>query len=656
MERDVPQSLGDLYSGSELIDELHARQHRTDALPHRSAELEQVDTGLLIEAVTRAPRAIYGPDNRVDLYQVTDPRILRLAESVVLVADKTVLTEQPDKSYKMTTVSLQTFRNLCNGQTFGNQQRPAVGCCTGFFITPTCIITAGHCVDGKTIRDMRFVTGFRMVDPVTAVTTFTPRQIFAGVRLLRSRFRANSRDAADYAVVEVACLDGRSTGTPVSISPTASVFARDSVFVIGHPSSLPAKFAPNSTVRDVSAQSYFVANLDTFGGNSGSPVFDVTNAVVGILVRGDTDYVATPAGCNVVSQCPNSGCRGEDVQRITGVVGPVRDLSLQLDIGNNGLWSRRDVKVRFNGKAGYTLLPDQFFDPWKSYTFKLKPGDMRIGSIDDIDLIEIFSPALDNPISWDEWDLARAIVHVNGGQELYNVVANHTFYDIHNDPSLTWLHSIATLPEKPMLSSIVFGYGSTPSGTTNWQQYNNDPNSLFVDVDTTDIGYPAPPLYFPSLAGNGGHWLAQGAGAVYSATAKGFRVYLHYPSPVTPAQANAQAWRINWFGYLQLSEGNAGMNMFSGSTPAGKTNWQQYNNDPNSLYVDIDTSAATFSTAPLYYTSLGGDGSHWLAQGVNAVYDVTEKGFRIYLHYPTAVTPAQANQWNWHINWVGIES
>jgi len=58
---------------------------------------------------------------------------------------------------------------------------------------------------------------------------------------------------------------------------------------------------------------WFVANTDTFVGNSGSGVFDAnTKELVGILVRGAQDYVAD-GSCNRVNVCPNDGCRGEDV-------------------------------------------------------------------------------------------------------------------------------------------------------------------------------------------------------------------------------------------------------------------------------------------------------------------------------------------------------
>jgi hypothetical protein len=87
--------------------------------------------------------------------------------------------------------------------------------------------------------------------------------------------------------------------------------------VIGHPCGLPQKYAPGAQVRHNSAGPFFVANLDTYGGNSGSAVFNATNrAVEGILVRGENDFV-TNGTCYVSLVCPTTGCRGEDVTHAT---------------------------------------------------------------------------------------------------------------------------------------------------------------------------------------------------------------------------------------------------------------------------------------------------------------------------------------------------
>ena len=73
--------------------------------------------------------------------------------------------------------------------------------------------------------------------------------------------------------------------------------------VIGHPTGLPQKIADGAVVVSESGGE-IKANLDTFGGNSGSAVFhDKTGEVVGILVNGAADY---------------------DFDKVSGCVRPVR--------------------------------------------------------------------------------------------------------------------------------------------------------------------------------------------------------------------------------------------------------------------------------------------------------------------------------------------
>lgn len=78
---------------------------------------------------------------------------------------------------------------------------------------------------------------------------------------------------------------------------------------IGHPSGLPRKYA-GAQVAKVWSQSpdgsyRFVANLDSFAGNSGSGVFSTAGELVGILVAGATDFFSS-GGCVAVNTCPNS--------------------------------------------------------------------------------------------------------------------------------------------------------------------------------------------------------------------------------------------------------------------------------------------------------------------------------------------------------------
>lgn len=73
--------------------------------------------------------------------------------------------------------------------------------------------------------------------------------------------------------------------------------------------------------------------------------------------------------------------------------------------------------------------------------------------------------------------------------------------------------------------------------------------------------------------------------------------------------------------------------------------------------VDVNTSAGKFSATPSYVTSLGGNNRHWATTGGTSVYLETATGFRVYVRWSdgAALTPAMANSYQWHINWIGME-
>jgi V8-like Glu-specific endopeptidase len=121
----------------------------------------------------------------------------------------------------------------------------------------------------------------------------------------------------DYAVVELnRDVEG---ATPMKFRKSGKITDGQELVVIGHPSGLPTKIADGAFVRNNSSKAFFSASLDTYGGNSGSAVFNVnTGEIEGILVRGENDYVRN-GSCTASNLCPMDGCRGEDVTRIMNV-------------------------------------------------------------------------------------------------------------------------------------------------------------------------------------------------------------------------------------------------------------------------------------------------------------------------------------------------
>ena len=110
---------------------------------------------------------------------------------------------------------------------------------------------------------------------------------------------------------------------PLPVERSKNLNEGDSIFVIGHPVGLPVKVAGGATIRNNKPKNFYLTDLDTFGGNSGSAVFSsATNNIIGILVRGSTDFVDAPDGrsCKIQNRVPQDYGKGEAVNRLAPVL------------------------------------------------------------------------------------------------------------------------------------------------------------------------------------------------------------------------------------------------------------------------------------------------------------------------------------------------
>ena len=98
--------------------------------------------------------------------------------------------------------------------------------------------------------------------------------------------------------------------------------------------------------------------------------------------------------------------------------------------------------------------------------------------------------------------------------------------------------------------------GRTIPGATDWQQYQSG-NGVFVDVDTSSADFSNKVVYITSLGGRSHHWATTGGSSVYPSplgpntpSGRRFRIFIRWVDggPLTPDQANALGWHINWIG------------------------------------------------------------------------------------------------------------
>ncbi|MEZ4814278.1 MAG: serine protease [Bdellovibrionota bacterium] len=256
-------------------------------------------------------KVIYGADERVDAELHSNVNLKNLSHSVAGRLSKSVATSS-DTGVVLPTETLQESMGVCQTERFSTQKTAVE--CTGFLVGADLLVTAGHCMKSQSDCEQNlWIFGF--VDGVSEVKN-------ADVYSCKEIVSQELSSVNDFAVVRLdRTVEGRE---PLTLRKEGAVSEDTTLAVIGHPSGLPLKIDDGGKVRQtLDSNHYFVAELDTYGGNSGSPVFNLeTLEVEGILVRGERDYVWDSAeSCAVSNVCDSGSCRGEDVQRITAVSG-----------------------------------------------------------------------------------------------------------------------------------------------------------------------------------------------------------------------------------------------------------------------------------------------------------------------------------------------
>lgn len=313
-------------------------------------------------------KVVYGPDDRRDVYEETDTKRLEWATSVCALVNASDLKENGNGTFTLSTKAYrQNGYPPCSGEAFSNQ--PTAAWCTGFVVSGNLIATAGHCIETSDLPYVRFLFGFEMVDATTPVLVFDADQVYTGVEIIGRELTSTY----DYAVVRV---DRTVSGVdPLPLRRSGTIAVGTQVGVIGHPSGLPKKIAFGVTTKVSKNESpgFFCANLDTYGGNSGSPVFNASDGVVeGILVRGNNDFVFT-SGCFRSEVLPDTGLDSEEVSKSDTFVNYVTQSSGADDCGDAVVIELNETKTGSTDSATGTDISTCGIGDSKDVWFFFRP-------------------------------------------------------------------------------------------------------------------------------------------------------------------------------------------------------------------------------------------------------------------------------------------
>ena len=259
-------------------------------------------------------KVIYGEDNRQDVYTASNPLHIKLAKSTAAMIPSYKVEEYNAYQVKLAGSTLEE-RGMCSSERFA--QQPTTANCSGFLVDKDKIVTAGHCIRSQSDCDSNsWVFDFKVDHEFQSEVIVDKSSVYKCKKIIAQSLDSETQD--DYALIQLEkVVEGKE---PLAFRTSGKPKVGDELVVIGHPTGLPTKITDGAQIRSVN-DVYFVANLDTYGGNSGSAVFNATTGVIeGILVRGAQDYIYDSAqGCRVSNVLGNDAGRGEDVTLITNI-------------------------------------------------------------------------------------------------------------------------------------------------------------------------------------------------------------------------------------------------------------------------------------------------------------------------------------------------
>jgi len=288
-------------------------------------------------------KGIYGADDRRELSQVQSPTVKAWADATVAIFQGAQVTADAEK--KTSALTTKPFDKagvrtpeqpwgaaveLCPDEPYKGQSAGAF--CSGSLVGPDLVMTAGHCMETEEeCKAAKFVFGFAAGKDGQPAGNVSSDEVYSCGKLVAQKLEMNGPDYAivklDREVANHKPLRLRRSGNPPNGTP---------LVVIGHPVGLPTKVTGGASIRQDDKGGFLVANLDTYGGNSGSAVLNsVTGEVEGILVRGGADFEYDEARkCAKSVRTMNDTGRGEDVTLVSNVTGFIPDANKPKTIAN----------------------------------------------------------------------------------------------------------------------------------------------------------------------------------------------------------------------------------------------------------------------------------------------------------------------------------
>ena len=229
-------------------------------------------------------QAIYGKDEREFITKSSVKKFKDLGSSVALIISKDSVTNKWMNS-QVHASTLEAYIGLCKDEK--HSQLPSLNNCTGFIVGEDLLLSAGHCFQYEEQCLNNFIIFDVTRDRVNNQGyKISKSSIYSCKQILVS----STESDLDFSLIR---LDRKVTNRNILKLHQAELNFNVSnyVYMIGHPLGLPLMKTSVEVLMNSEFDTVYKVALDSFLGNSGSPVIhSVSQKVVGILVNGNEDF------------------------------------------------------------------------------------------------------------------------------------------------------------------------------------------------------------------------------------------------------------------------------------------------------------------------------------------------------------------------------
>ena len=206
------------------------------------------------------------------------------------------MEEDGEEGFILPSKTIGRRQNLCEDEDI-TSEISAVDC-TAFLIGPDLVATAGHCIRSDfSCRNKKII-----FNQLNLADTISSEDIYQCEEILDHAEMQTFFEKKDFSIIR---LDREVSG----VMPLAIDYSKPSkgspVYMVGHSEGMKLSISTKGKImpppflgvkdyigRILHSRFYFTTTLDSFIGNSGSPIFNLnTGDVSGILFDGGTDYI-----------------------------------------------------------------------------------------------------------------------------------------------------------------------------------------------------------------------------------------------------------------------------------------------------------------------------------------------------------------------------